>query len=119
MISIKFAGMSVSVKPRDNTVTSTPCDFNSTHPVYHSQIEKLAFVILTDHSGANRVYKTNGKSFVLYDGDMTVIDDDGVHWQQNEKALVSDSGEVLKRLPAHRAFWFGWYPANNDTRLIH
>ncbi len=94
-------------------------DFLTKHPVYHSQIEKLEFVILTDGSGANRVYETNGKSFVSYNGDMTVIDVNGVHWQQNEKSLVNDSGKVLTRLPAHRAFWFGWYAANNDTRLIH
>ena len=28
------------------------------------------------------------------------------------------SGRKLRRLPAHRAFWFGWHAAYPDTRLV-
>jgi len=31
---------------------------------------------------------------------------------------VASNGDELKRLPAHRAFWFGWHSAFPETRLI-
>jgi len=35
-----------------------------------------------------------------------------------EAQLTGPGGETLKRLPAHRAFWFGWYAAYPQTRLV-
>ena len=35
-----------------------------------------------------------------------------------EEKLTSDDGRVLYRLPAHKAFWFGWYSAYSHTRLV-
>ena len=32
--------------------------------------------------------------------------------------LAGPGGAVLRRLPAHRAFWFGWYAAYPATRLV-
>lgn len=94
-------------------------NFLSKNRVYHDHVKTLKFVVLTDLSGANRVYKTEGQSFVSYDGDKTVTDKNGTQWMQNEESLISSKGETLNRLPAHRAFWFGWYAANNNTRLIY
>ena len=37
----------------------------------------------------------------------------------SEDRLESPAGDVLARLPAHRAFWFGWYAAYPRTRLVH
>jgi hypothetical protein len=39
-------------------------------------------------------------------------------WKVGEDALNGPGGRTLKRLPAHRAFWFGWYSAFPDTRLV-
>ena len=38
----------------------------------------------------------------------------------SEDALVleDDAGERLARVPAQRAFWFGWYAQFPDTELI-
>ena len=66
----------------------------------------------------NRVYATGGRSFGSWDGDHSLVDESGETWTLSEAQLLAVGGEVLERLPAHRAFWFGWYAAYPDTRLI-
>ena len=93
-------------------------DYLAANPLYHDRIEQLELVVLTDRSGANRVYATEGRVFSAYDGDAGVTDNQGRRWKMTEAALTTDTGEALPRLPAHRAFWFGWYAAHNATRLV-
>ena len=78
----------------------------------------MPFVVLTDGSGANRVYETGNLRFVSWDGDAEVRDSTGKAWRLTEDALIGPGGASLKRLPAHRAFWFGWYAAYPSTRLV-
>lgn len=93
-------------------------DFLSEKPVYHDAVGDLRLVVLTDNSGANRVYETGDLMFSEYDGDVTAVDESGEIWTLGEDELTSASGAVLSRLPAHRAFWFGWYSAYSNTRLV-
>ena len=93
-------------------------DFLASRPVYQGQIGALRFVVLTDGSGANRVYETVGVAFVGWDQMATARDDVGGNWTVGEAALTSTTGKALKRLPAHRAFWFGWHAAFPATRLV-
>ena len=93
-------------------------DFLASRPVYQGRIGALRFVVLTDESGANRVYETAGVAFVGWDQMATARDDVGGNWTVGEAALTSTSGMTLKRLPAHRAFWFGWHAAFPATRLV-
>ena len=86
--------------------------------VHHDRVGSVELVVLTDPSGANRVYETGGRRFASFDGRATAIDADGVRWTLSEEALTSPAGERLERLPAHRAFWFGWRSAFPDTRLV-
>ena len=48
-----------------------------------------------------------------------VYDDQGVAWTVTDDELVSstDETETLARLPAHVAFWFGWFAFHPDTQL--
>lgn len=92
--------------------------FLSEHPVYHDRIADRAFVVLTDASGANRVYETNGVRFRTWNGDDAVVDEDGATWTLSEDAISRPGIEPLSRLPAHRAFWFGWFAAYPHTRLV-
>ena len=39
-------------------------------------------------------------------------------WTLSEAFLRSSDGRQLRRLPAHRAFWFGWYSGHPDTALV-
>ncbi len=93
-------------------------DYLSKNPVYHDSLGELNFVVLTDSSGANRVYDPEDIEIVKFDGDSTAMDSDGNHWRMEEHGLINNEGRTLIRLAAHRAFWFGWYAANNQTRLV-
>ena len=94
-------------------------EFLSTSPIYHDKVGTLHFVVVTDPSGANRVYESDSIRFKSYDSDSGLVDDDGNSWTLSESSLTDARGRKLQRLPAHRAFWFGWYAANNDTRLVY
>lgn len=80
---------------------------------------EVAFVVLTDRSGAHRVYETRGLRFKKWDRDRTAVDEKRETWTLSEDRLESNGGEVLRRLPAHRAFWFGWYSSYPETRLVN
>ena len=93
-------------------------DFLSANHVYHDRIGKQGFVVFTDASGANRVYESRGVTFAGWNGEAVARDRGGRSWAVTESAISGPSGETLKRLPAHRAFWFGWYSAYPKTRLV-
>ena len=86
-------------------------------PLFRHNLGDQHFVVLTDSSGANRVYEAGNAEFVDYDRDSTLKDSQGNKWMLFEDRLEFGNTR-LKRLPAHRAFWFGWYAAYPDTRLI-
>ena len=93
-------------------------DFLAANPVHHDRIEDTALVVLTDPSGANRAYASEDVTFTAYDGDRSVRDGTGMTWTMDEHALTAGDGRVLHRIPAQRAFWFGWYAAFPHTRLV-
>ena len=94
-------------------------DFLSKNPLYENRIGAQKFIVLTDKSGANRVFDPQDKQFTNYDGDSTITDSTGQKWTVNESNLIAaNSQETLSRLPYHRAFWFGWRAAFPETKLI-
>jgi len=93
-------------------------DFLATRPVYHARIGNVNMVVLTDASGANRVYESREVTFASWNNAAAARDSRGNVWQVDESRLTGPNGETLKRLPAHRAFWFGWHAAFPDTRLV-
>ncbi len=102
-------------------------DFLREHRVYHVDVPKPQLVVITSPAGANRVYLEGSRRFDhldadgrVIDTDGRVIDTDGRAWKVTEDALVAefDAQLVLPRVPAHRAFWFGWYAQHPDTVLI-
>ena len=92
--------------------------FLSRNHVYHDALGDREFVILTDQSGASRVYESGGRRFTRWDAVDAAWDDGGGRWTVEEGALVGPAAERLERLPAHRAFWFGWYAQYPETRLV-
>ncbi len=93
-------------------------DFLLQNPVYHGQVGELRFVVLTDPSGANRVYQARDRTFTGWDGLKTAVDAGGINWTLSEEQLRSAEGGSLYRLPAQRAFWFGWFSAYGHTGLV-
>ena len=94
-------------------------DFLSQNPTYHDKIADLDFVVATDASGANRAFESGQHKFQAGAARNQLTDETGRVWKVTEEALVAaDDEERLKRLPSHRAFWFGWYAVHPQTRLI-
>ena len=87
------------------------------HRVFHGRLGTEDYVVFTDASGANRVFESGGRKFSVAPGD-ALVDERGRRWRVTEPALVDDDGATLARLPAHRAFWFGWFAAFPETELI-
>lgn len=92
-------------------------EFLQRNSVFHGSISEKKFVVLTDRSGANRVYASGEHSFVNWDQDVQATDTLGNVWRVTSDALIHKAIR-LERLPAHRAFWFGWYSQFPETRLI-
>jgi hypothetical protein len=111
VLALRFAG-----SPGEQLALSA--SYLRAHPVHHDRIGRQDFVVLTDASGANRVYETQGIRFTAWDGDSQARDARGRTWTVTEDGLDGPGGQFLGRLPAHRAFWFGWYAAFPGTRLV-
>jgi len=101
-----------------NEALAIAADFLAARPVYHARIGNVNMVVLTDASGANRVYESREMTFASWDNAAAARDSRGNVWQVDESRLTGPNGETLKRMPAHRAFWFGWHAAFPDTRLV-
>ncbi len=93
-------------------------DFLRASRVHHDRLGAQEFVVLTDASGANRVYESANVRFEGWDGESLARDRSGRTWRVAEDKLTGPGGRTLRRLPAHRAFWFGWYAAFPNTRLV-
>ncbi|MEM8946816.1 MAG: DUF3179 domain-containing protein [Planctomycetota bacterium] len=94
-------------------------EFLQRNPVYHGQLGEQRFVVLTDRSGANRVYDPGKNRFVTWNLGNEATGEDGGAWQVTEAELADGKGNSCPRLPAHRAFWFGWHAAYPETALVH
>lgn len=92
--------------------------FLATHPLYHDKVGEVRFVVLTDASGAHRVYETGEVVLRKWDRAFTAVDEAGTDWTLSEDQLSAADGRVLPRLPSHGAFWFGWYASYTHTRLV-
>ena len=101
--------------------------FLKENQVFHERVGSQSLVVLTDNSGASRVYESGEHRFVEFrlganslfsvSTLMEKTEQEMIAWQVSESRLTHD-GEELIRLPAHRAFWFGWYAQFPNTRLI-
>ncbi len=88
------------------------------NPVYQGKAGRVNYVILTDKSGASRVYETKEERFTSWDQDQTAKDESGTIWKVTEAGLIGPNDQRLPRLPAHRAFWFGWHAQYPETHLV-
>ncbi|MEO5764287.1 MAG: DUF3179 domain-containing protein [Casimicrobiaceae bacterium] len=110
--------LAVRVAESSGQQLAIAADYLAAHPVYHDRVDTVAFVVLTDRSGANRVYDAHDLTLASFDGGETARDREGGVWKVSEARLAGPRGETRARLPAHRAFWFGWVAAYPGTRLV-
>ena len=87
-------------------------------PVYAFDAGGRSFVVVTSKGGANLLYERRSHTFVPRLVDGAVRDAGGRRWTATADALVSETGERLARVPAHRAFWFGWV-AQHPATVLH
>ena len=104
-----------------NLPLAIAASFLQRNRLFHQEFGGRRLVVVTSVQGANRVYDAQDVQFVRQLDDAQVADQSGRAWRITEDALVldDDSGVRRARVPAHRAFWFGWYSQFPDTRLIH
>ncbi|MDE2963114.1 MAG: DUF3179 domain-containing (seleno)protein, partial [Acidobacteriota bacterium] len=93
-------------------------DFLRENPLHHDRVGSQSIVILTDRSGANRVYDATGVTFTRWNREARLTDSHRQSWTVGEEALTNQAGEKRLRLPAHRAFWFGWHNQFPNSRLV-
>lgn len=114
------------LKPKDEVLAlrdeeeqlAIASEFLLRNRLYSDRLGSRRFVVLTDSSGANRVYDSDEVNFESLEGNY-VVDSNGGRWKMNAEALEAASGErSLARMSAHRAFWFGWYAQYPQTRLV-
>lgn len=106
-----------TASPKEQLAIDT--QFLNKNPLYITNIGQQKVLILTDLTGANRVYDPEDIEFISYDQDSKLVDVQGYEWQLTEESIIRpDQEKRLTRLPYHRAFWFGWLAAYPETRLI-
>lgn len=95
-----------------------PVAFLVKNPIYHGKFGPVEFVVLTDASGASRVYETDGQRFVSWDKQSAVVDTGRKTWGVTETGMVAANAAPLPRLPVRRTFWFAWFAHHPNTRLV-
>ena len=91
--------------------------FLQKNAVYRTELAGHGLTILTSTVGANRVFATGDREFKRIVGESQVVDSTGRTWEMTEDALVSEDLR-LERVPAYRAFWFGWVSQFPETKLV-
>jgi len=109
VLALRFKGQPGSI--------AIDTDYLNKNPVYAGNLGSQKFVVLTDETGANRVYNPGDVKIVRSNGS-EAIDANGGVWKIAESRLTAADGRQLKRLPYHRAFWFGWQAAYPSTVLV-
>ena len=84
---------------------------------HQDKIGELNFIVLSDNSGAARAYHSNNIRFKSFKKNI-LTDESGGQWKVEEEYLIAPTGKTLARLPSHNIFWFAWYNAYPNTRLI-
>lgn len=110
--------LALRFKNQPHEPVAISASFLRKNPVYSNAIGSQKYVVLTDETGANRVYDPEDVVFTQFDGAQKAKDLLGQSWKVSESKLIAPDGRELKRLPYHRAFWFGWHSSYPNTRLI-
>ena len=94
------------------------CEFLRKNPVYPVELAGERLVILTDKTGGNRVYESRGRMFSQWNGGNRLYDERGESWTVREQAMLDSLGNSLRRVSAHRSFWFAWHAMHPDARIV-
>jgi hypothetical protein len=113
--------MLLTARDGSRRAVAIAADYLQRNRLYQGRFGDHSIVVLTSPDGANRVFDAGAVRFVSRVGDDRVRDADGLTWRADEEALVFEPRptRMLRRLPARRAFWFGWYAQFPQTELVY
>lgn len=103
-----------------------PLEALQSQPVLNDRAGGENLVIITlGEVAAARAYERGNLVFTVSEsgeggvGSLILTDESGDEWRVEEAALlkISDSAQLLPRLPSHVAYWFGWYAFNPNTSV--
>ena len=86
-------------------------------PVFSFEAAGRSFVVITSRGGSNMLFERGRHTFRARAPDGSLRDTAGGRWSVTADGLLSETGERLARIPAHRAFWFGWVAQYPQTEL--
>ena len=110
----------------DGHTRAYPLDLLLEEPVINDSLGGQNLVVVTSPMGGGaRAYQRDDNEFSLAQGRDTgeglpiLADQEGQLWQVREDALakVNNPEQLLPRLPAHMAYWFGWYAFYPGTEI--
>jgi hypothetical protein len=94
-------------------------DYLKKNPIYHGDFAGHPIIVITTKAGSNRAYESKGIWFVKMIAEDRLQDANGRFWEVTEESLVEvEASRMLQRIPAQRAFWFGWYAQFPHTELV-
>jgi len=118
--------LGVLLKPADNPdaprkALALSAEFLSRNRLHHQAFAGHSLVVVTSPKGANRVYRTDGRWFTAGPGPEALRDEAGGVFSPREDALrpvAAGAAASFPRVPARRAYWFGWQAQFPDTDLV-
>lgn len=84
---------------------------------HQDRIAEKNIIVVADKTGATRAYEAKNITFSAFSKGK-LQDDNNRFWTPQEEYLISDDGKKLYRLSGHNIFWFAWYSAYPDGRLV-
>lgn len=85
--------------------------------IYQDKIADKNILILSEKDGWSRAYDSGDLTFSSYKKGV-LKDTKGNVWDVNETYLTGPNEEQLNRVPSHNSFWFAWFNAFPETRLV-
>lgn len=92
-------------------------DYLKKKSFYQGQISNKSIIVVSEKDGWSRAYNAGSTTFKSYKNGI-LRDKEGKKWEVTESFILSPNGEKLGRISAHNAFWFAWFNAYPNTRLI-
>lgn len=106
-------------KKNKDKVLAVASSFLKANPIYDYKIDDSFFTVITDASGAHRVYYNSNIKFKEITSVNKITDINGYVWDIGENTLSSPLlNKKLLRLHSYNAFWFGINAAFKQVELI-
>lgn len=100
----------------ENDPLAISIEFLKKRKIHQGKVAQTPFVVLTEKGGASRVFQRESNDFRSYRNGV-LLDGSGNEWTIDEDKLMDAQGNILRRLPSHQIFWFGWINTYPQTRL--